>query len=490
MMTVTIAGCDLGKASASFVTACLHENGVMEVETATRVSHDGNPFGVFKTWYAEKRIYECAGLGATGLYADELDAPVQVFPEDACQEAALEANPMFPEEMHLVSVGARGYSVLSRRLADIKAPKNGDPRFVYHFLENDKCSSGAGENVVKIAGRFGLGIEEADRLAQSALNTIPITARCSVFAKSEMTHYANQGKPVSDLFKGFFGSAARNAGALLSKNRVNGPVYLAGGLTRIASFVDAFSEAIGEEALLPDNCLTLEAEGAARIAAIQLKVKKALRLPENPDDLIRIRGMRFAVLEPAAAYRDRVQVMPEIHAPENWRNQPVILGLDLGSTGAKAVLTSIETGKPLLDVYDRTKGNPVDAARRLVSAILEKGRPDVRAVGLTGSGREAVATLARTVFPDSGEGVGKTGGKVCVLNEIVAHATAAIFCDPDQGKDMSIIEIGGQDAKYIRVSGGRIIESDMNKACSAGTGSFLEEQANCYDVFDINRFAE
>ena len=150
------------------------------------------------------------------------------------------------------------------------------------------------------------------------------------------------------------------------------------------------------------------------------------------------------------------------------------------------MLTSIETGVPLLDVYDRTKGNPVDAARRLASAILEMGQPDIRAVGLTGSGREAVATLARTVFPDSKPVM----GKVSVLNEIVAHATAAILCDPDQGNDMSIIEIGGQDAKYTRISGGRIIESDMNKACSAGTGSFLEEQANCYDVRDIEHFVQ
>ena len=51
-----------------------------------------------------------------------------------------------------------------------------------------------------------------------------------------------------------------------------------------------------------------------------------------------------------------------------------------------------------------------------------------------------------------------------------------------------MIEIGGQDAKYIRIQGGRIVESDMNKACSAGTGSFLEEQAAFYDVDDIGEF--
>jgi predicted nucleotide-binding protein (sugar kinase/HSP70/actin superfamily) len=93
-----------------------------------------------------------------------------------------------------------------------------------------------------------------------------------------------------------------------------------------------------------------------------------------------------------------------------------------------------------------------------------------------------VAVLARAVFGDE--------DRICVMNEIVAHATAAITCDPDQGQDMSIIEIGGQDAKYVRIAGGRIIESDMNKACSAGTGSFLEEQANCYDIFDIGTFAQ
>jgi activator of 2-hydroxyglutaryl-CoA dehydratase/predicted nucleotide-binding protein (sugar kinase/HSP70/actin superfamily) len=484
MAAIKIAGCDLGKASASLIIGKVSDNGTFDVESSAYISHDGNPFEVFKKWYRENNVAECAALGATGLYAGELVGPAMVLPEDACQEAALEANPVFPHEMSLVSVGARGYSVLSRSRADHSDKNYDGKRFLYHFLENDKCSSGAGENIRKIAGRFGLDIEEADRLGSSAGTTIPITARCSVFAKSEMTHYANQGKPLSELFKGFFESVARNAVALLSRNGAKGPVYLIGGLTRIQSFVEAFSDAAGKTVLLPENCLTLEAEGAAAIAAARVKGQGAFHLPADPDDLIHIQKKRFTVLDPAHTAKDRVKVMPEIPAAENWEGQPAVLGLDLGSTGAKAVLTSIETGAPLLDVYDRTKGNPVDAARRLVSAVLEMGSPDIRALGLTGSGREAVATLARTVFPDSDAGM----GKVSVLNEIVAHATAAISCDPDQGDDMSIIEIGGQDAKYTRISGGRIIESDMNKACSAGTGSFLEEQANCYDVRDIETF--
>ena len=79
--------------------------------------------------------------------------------------------------------------------------------------------------------------------------------------------------------------------------------------------------------------------------------------------------------------------------------------------------------------------------------------------------------------------------RIVVVNEIVAHATAAIRCDPEQGRSLSVVEIGGQDAKFIQVRDGQVVQSDMNKACSAGTGSFLEEQAVFYGVDRIEEFA-
>ena len=105
----------------------------------------------------------------------------------------------------------------------------------------------------------------------------------------------------------------------------------------------------------------------------------------------------------------------------------------------------------------------------------------MRAIALTGSGREAAATVVRAAFPEAAD-------RIVTLNEIVAHATAAIRCDERGGESMSVVEIGGQDAKFIQIEGGRIVESDMNKACSAGTGSFLEEQALFYGVDDIGEF--
>ena len=87
------------------------------------------------------------------------------------------------------------------------------------------------------------------------------------------------------------------------------------------------------------------------------------------------------------------------------------------------------------------------------------------ALGVTGSGRELVgAALAACAGPD----------RVLILNEILAHAEGTLHHDP---RAETVFEIGGQDAKYIRLAGGHVVDCALNEACSAGTGSFIEEQA-------------
>jgi len=165
-----VAGCDLGKATASFVIAHLDPQGGLVVEVEENIAHDGRPFDVFADWYRANDVAGCAALGVTGAFADQLLAPAVVLPEDACQEAALESLSDLPDALNLVRVGARGYSVLTRQATGTGAR--------YQYLENDKCSSGTGENIRRIAERFGMTIEAADRLALSASDSIPITARC------------------------------------------------------------------------------------------------------------------------------------------------------------------------------------------------------------------------------------------------------------------------------------------------------------------------
>ena len=469
-----IAGVDLGKSTAKLVLANATSSGALRIESMESVHHNGNALSAFRAWYDRKGAATCRALGATGVHADEIAEPaLTALPEDVCLEAALRVRTDLQGPINLVSVGARGYSVLTR-----------DERGRVQHIENDKCSSGTGETIVKTASRFDMDLETADRVAFEAEKIIPITARCSVFAKSEMTHFGNQGRPVAELFRGYFDSIARYVAALLSRVRVGGPIYLIGGGSRLQTLRQRLAEHVDARVEVPDHALLFEAMGAACLAAEGGCRGTGTRLPARVEELIVPKERSFEVLTPAAEWKDRVTVMDSPVVPEGAESTSAVLGIDLGSTGSKAVLTSVATGDVVLDLYDRTGGNPVEATQRLVRAILERTGEhgvDVRAIGLTGSGREAAATVLRAALPEAVD-------RILVINEIVAHATAAIRCDPDKGKSLSVVEIGGQDAKFIQIADGRIVESDMNKACSAGTGSFLEEQAVFYGVHDICEF--
>ncbi len=54
----------------------------------------------------------------------------------------------------------------------------------------------------------------------------------------------------------------------------------------------------------------------------------------------------------------------------------------------------------------------------------------------------------------------------------------------------TIFEIGGQDSKFIRIDNGVVVDFTMNEACAAGTGSFLEEQAEKLGITIKDEFAE
>jgi predicted CoA-substrate-specific enzyme activase len=152
----------------------------------------------------------------------------------------------------------------------------------------------------------------------------------------------------------------------------------------------------------------------------------------------------------------------------------LILGFDIGSTGSKIVALACDSGEVAWEDYVSTNGQPVAAAQALVSRFLagESGERPVVAFGATGSGREIVGSLLATCYGSDG---------VYVLNEIVAHAEGALNYD---SRVDTIFEIGGQDAKYARLANGRVVDAAMNEACSAGTGSFIEEQGRKFSSIE------
>ena len=102
---------------------------------------------------------------------------------------------------------------------------------------------------------------------------------------------------------------------------------------------------------------------------------------------------------------------------------------------------------------------------------------DIRGVGTTGSGRELIGELV---------------GADTVNDEITAHKTGSMHVCNQMGMDPvdTIFEIGGQDSKFIRIDKGVVVDFTMNEACAAGTGSFLEEQAEKLGISIKEEFAQ
>ncbi len=159
-------------------------------------------------------------------------------------------------------------------------------------------------------------------------------------------------------------------------------------------------------------------------------------------------------------YDDRVQIVPAPQ-PQPPPHDPMVLGVDAGSTTTKAILLDPASHGVVASYYTRTKGDPVAATRECLRELIDRvGNRSVGLVGTTGSARELAGAYLGTEH---------------VYNEISAHAAGAAHFDADVD---TIFEIGGQDSKYIYLRNGVPIDYAMNNACSAGTGSFLEESAH------------
>jgi predicted CoA-substrate-specific enzyme activase len=135
------------------------------------------------------------------------------------------------------------------------------------------------------------------------------------------------------------------------------------------------------------------------------------------------------------------------------------LGVDVGSVSTDLVILD-EDLKVLDKLYLRTKGRPIEAIQEGFKVLKDKySDKDIGAVGTTGSGRVIASYIV---------------GGDAVKNEITAHSVASLSLDPSV---RTIIEIGGQDSKIIILKDGIVTDFAMNTVCAAGTGSFLDRQA-------------
>lgn len=135
------------------------------------------------------------------------------------------------------------------------------------------------------------------------------------------------------------------------------------------------------------------------------------------------------------------------------------MGIDVGSVSTDIVL--LDKGLNVVqEIYLKTKGSPIKAVYKGLEILSKKyDSKQISGIGTTGSGRMIAASI--------------TGADI-IKNEITTHAIAASTMDSEV---QTILEIGGQDSKIIILREGIISDFAMNTVCAAGTGSFLDRQA-------------
>lgn len=419
---------------------------VYKITKTIRKKHEGNPKKVYNEVLRELNTGDFPVLVTGRHFRDFVNLPS--ITEAEAVESALQYITR-KEDKYDVLVSAGGETFIVYRLDD-------DLK-IAGISTGNKCASGTGEFFLQQIKRMALTIERAMEIAGQD-EYYRVSGRCSVFCKSDCTHALNKGVPVANVTSGLCMMIAEKIIELVKKQS-HKKVMITGGVALNKPVIKYIRQEINN-VTVPKEAAYFEALGAAILGFTKGEKVK--------DELFKKGKTSFSRLPPLKNAENLVTFCESKRGQFNEFNK-CIIGLDVGSTTTKAVLLRIEDDAILSSVYLRTNGNPVESSRKCYEAIyndIKDKKVEITGIGVTGSGRQIAGLFTLT------DGI---------INEIIAHASAAVYFDP--GVD-TIFEIGGQDAKYTHLINGVASDYAMNEACSAGTGSFLEEAAK--ESFNID----
>jgi predicted CoA-substrate-specific enzyme activase len=377
---------------------------------------------------------------------------------------ATSSGRLFPEAQTVIEIGGED----SKLILLEKDPANGYSRLV-DFEMNSICAAGTGSFLDQQARRIGVPIEkEFGELSLRSVDPPRIAGRCSVFAKSDMIHLQQIATPLHDIVAGLCFALARNFRSNVARSKeIKKPVIFSGGVAANSGMVRAFREVLNlteEELIIPPHHASMGAIGAVMYARSNKLDMGNFAGLDRLKKYLSHDSQRFTSL-PQLRESD-ARYIKDICFKKNGQDKlPVYLGLDIGSLSTNVVLIDRQH-RVVSRRYLPTAGKPLEAIQRGLTEIYDEvgGYVEVIGAGTTGSGRYLTGDFI---------------GADTIQNEITAQATAAIDYDPTVD---TIFEIGGQDSKYISIENGVVVNFEMNKVCAAGTGSFLEEQAEKLNI--------
>ncbi|GHV54997.1 2-hydroxyglutaryl-CoA dehydratase [Deltaproteobacteria bacterium] len=332
---------------------------------------------------------------------------------------------------------------------------------------NETCAGGTGAFIDQMAAFVETDAAGLDKLAQNHTTIYPIASRCGVFAKTDILPLLNEGGSREDIAASIMQAVVNQTVSGLARGRaIEGKVvFLGGPLTFLPSLRDRFVKTLKispENAVFPEYAEFFVAIGAGLYAKEQENsvllpslIARLARYTENESDHSLPPLFRYP--EDRRAFFVRHQKQKVAHFPLEQAAGRAYLGFDSGSTTLKAALID-DRGRLLYSSYGPHRGNPLSAAVAILQEIYAEKPFDLPIMGTAVTGYGS-AMLTAGLHADVDE------------VETVAHLTAARFFDPQVS---FILDIGGQDIKCLWIKHGVIDQIQLNEACSAGCGSFIE----------------
>ena len=341
---------------------------------------------------------------------------------------------------------------------------------------NGTCAGGTGAFIDQMASLLHTDPTGLNELAKKYEMIYPIASRCGVFAKTDIQPLLNEGAAKEDIAASIFQAVVNQTISGLACGRpIRGHVaFLGGPLNYLSELRKRFIETLkltDEKIIVPDEAHLLVAKGAAldsvntnAITIEKLRSKIGVLKASHDDTSV--------PLHPLFTTDSEYEEFKKRHEDLKTYKGNAYIGIDAGSTTTKLVLID-DDGHLLYSLYGSNEGNPLQSVINFLKTLYNELPQDVtiRFSGITGYGEKLVQTALNID-----------------LNEIetIAHYTAAKKFMPEV---TSIVDIGGQDMKYIKLKNGAIDNIMLNEACSSGCGSFIETFAKSLNL-SIEEFVQ
>ena len=348
---------------------------------------------------------------------------------------------------------------------------------------NGTCAGGTGAFLDQMASLLDTDTAGLNELAKDYTTIYPIASRCGVFAKTDVQPLINEGAEKSDIAASIFQAVVNQTISGLACGRpIRGTVaFLGGPLNYLPELRKRFIETLHlkpEEIVVPDEAHLLVAKGACLDAidntpiSIEELKQKIHNLRNSQDNTTHPIDPLFDSMDEYTKFKERHETTKVPRKDLDSFEGDCFIGIDAGSTTTKLVLTDNEDNL-LYSLYANNEGNPLKSVMKMLKelySVLPK-KAKIRFSGVTGYGEKLIQTALNVD-----------------LNEIetIAHYTAAKKFQPNV---TSIVDIGGQDMKYIRLKNGAIDNIMLNEACSSGCGSFIETFAKSLNL-SIEKFVQ